>query len=141
MIKLSLEKLAKLLDRPFAASNCEFQGVSIDTRTLLPDNLFIAIKGEQFDGHDFTAEAVKKGACAALVERQLNTAIPQIQVPNTIDALGTLSHDWRDRYDLPVIGVTGSNGKTTLKNMIASILRAACSNPAQVLATEGNFNN
>ncbi len=141
MIKLSLDKLAKLVGRPFAAPNCEFQGISIDTRTLLPDNLFIAIKGEQFDGHDFIAEAVKKGASAALVERQLNTTLPQIQVPNTIDALGTLSHYWRDRYDLPIIGVTGSNGKTTLKNMIASILRTACGNPAQVLATEGNLNN
>ncbi len=141
MIKMSLAELTRMLGCPPTALDNTFQGVSIDSRTLLPGNLFIAIKGEQFDGHDFIANAVQKGATAALVSRQMDVSIPQIQVPDTLEALGKLSLHWRERFHLPIIGVTGSNGKTTLKNMIASILRAACHNPAHVLATEGNLNN
>lgn len=142
MIKMPLAELSQILGCPSVSANSDFNGVSIDTRTLLPGNLFIAIKGEQFDGHAFLAEAAKKGANAALVERQTDVSLPQIIVPDTLEALGKLSLNWRERFNLPIIGVTGSNGKTTLKNMIASILRAAChNNPAQVLATEGNFNN
>jgi UDP-N-acetylmuramoyl-tripeptide--D-alanyl-D-alanine ligase len=87
MIKMSLAELTQILSSPAISSNHEFLGVSIDTRTLLPGNLFIAIKGEQFDGHDFIAEAAKNGACAALVERQSDATIPQILVPDTIEAL------------------------------------------------------
>ncbi len=143
MIKMSLTELTSLLGCPPVVSTGEFQGVSIDTRTLLPGNLFIAIKGEQFDGHDFVKAAADKGASAALVSRPLeNISIPQLLVPDTLEALGKLSRHWRERFDIPIIGVTGSNGKTTLKNMIASILRAACqNNAAHVLATEGNLNN
>ncbi|MCD6039591.1 MAG: murF [Gammaproteobacteria bacterium] len=143
MIKMSLAELNQILNYPPINSNDEFHGISIDTRTLLPHNLFVAIKGERFDGHDFIVEAAKKGASAALVERPPNNiSLPQITVPDTLEALGKLSLHWRKRFLLPIIGITGSNGKTTLKNMISSILRTAChNNPAQVLATEGNFNN
>ncbi len=142
MIKMPLAELTQLLGNPPMDSNNEFQGISIDSRTLLPGNLFIAIKGEQFDGHDFAENAAKNGASAVVVDHPLDVSIPQIQVPDTLEALGKLSSHWRDRFTLPIIGVTGSNGKTTLKNMIASILRAACqNNVTQVLATEGNLNN
>lgn len=142
MINMTLSQLAQILGCTPLDSNIEFQGVSIDTRTLLPGNLFIAIKGEQFDGHDFVEKAAKNGASAVLVDRKVDVSIPQLEVPDTLAALGQLSRHWRNLFTLPIVGVTGSNGKTTLKNMIASILRAACNNnPTQVLATEGNFNN
>jgi UDP-N-acetylmuramoyl-tripeptide--D-alanyl-D-alanine ligase len=142
MIKMSLAELTQILDCLSVDSDSSFNGVSIDTRTLLPGNLFIAIQGEQFDGHDFVEQAAKKGAVAALVNRQVPAALPQIIVPDTLKALGNLSLNWRERFNLPIIGITGSNGKTTLKNMIASILKAACQqNSAHVLATEGNLNN
>ena len=142
MIAMTLKEIAQHLGVKKPSKQVPFQGVSIDTRTLSPGNLFIAIQGEQFDGHDFIEEALKKGASAALVSRKCDTAIPQIVVEDTLDAFGKISELWRDRFSLPIIGVTGSNGKTTLKNMIASILRAACdNNEDEVLATEGNLNN
>ncbi len=142
MIKMPLAELTQLLGNPPIDSHNEIQGVSIDSRTLLPGNLFIAIKGDHFDGHDFAEKAAKNGAIAVVVDHPIEVSVPQIQVPDTLEALGQLSSYWRERFTLPIIGVTGSNGKTTLKNMIASILRAACqNNPTEVLATEGNLNN
>jgi UDP-N-acetylmuramoyl-tripeptide--D-alanyl-D-alanine ligase len=142
MINMSLDELTKILNISSPGADQEFHGISIDTRTLHPGNLFVAIQGEKLDGHDFVAEAAQKGACAALVSRLIDSPLPQIQVSDTIDALGKLSAHWRQRFTIPFIGVTGSNGKTTLKNMIAAILRAACgNNSADVLATQGNFNN
>ncbi len=142
MIQAGLSTIAKQLGVPLLTQDIDFKGLSIDTRTLLPGNLFIAIRGEQFDGHQFVAEALKKGAAAAIVSQPIDCAIPHIIVDDTIQALGKITENWRDRFSIPLIAVTGTNGKTTLKNMIASILRAACFNqPDQVLATEGNFNN
>jgi UDP-N-acetylmuramoyl-tripeptide--D-alanyl-D-alanine ligase len=142
MIKMTLSTLTTLLNCPPPHTAGEFNGVSIDTRTLVPGNLFIAIQGEQFDGHHFIKEAAAQGACAALVSQPIQPPLQQILVPNTLAALGKLSAHWREGFNIPLIGVTGSNGKTTLKNMIASILRAACHNNSnQVLATTGNFNN
>jgi UDP-N-acetylmuramoyl-tripeptide--D-alanyl-D-alanine ligase len=141
MIKLMLSEAAAALDAAEITCDVEFNGISIDTRTLLPNNLFVAIKGEQFDGHNYVAEASTKRATAALVSQKLDLPIPQLIVKDTIAALGKISALWRNRFSLPFIGVTGSNGKTTLKNMIASILRAACHNDTAVLATEGNLNN
>jgi UDP-N-acetylmuramoyl-tripeptide--D-alanyl-D-alanine ligase len=142
MIKMSLSEVADLLGCIAPIENLIFKGISTDTRTLKPGCLFVAIRGEQFDGHDFIADALKKGASAALVDHSIDLPIPQIIVPNTIEAFGKIAHHWRAQFSLPIIGVTGSNGKTTLKNMIASILKAACqNNAAQVMATEGNLNN
>jgi UDP-N-acetylmuramoyl-tripeptide--D-alanyl-D-alanine ligase len=148
MMKLSLAKLAAIFAAELSASDqlkyqdSFFQGVSTDTRTLKPGNLFIALEGENYDGHLFIDEALKKGAVAALVKRPMPAALPQIQVSDTVHAFGALAHYWRKQFDLPVVGLTGSNGKTTLKNMVASILRAACDNQAdRVLSTEGNLNN
>jgi UDP-N-acetylmuramoyl-tripeptide--D-alanyl-D-alanine ligase len=142
MIEMSLSEIAKILNCQAPGQDRSIKGVSRDTRHISPDNLYIAIQGEQFDGHHFVADAAKQGASAALVSHKVDAPIPQLIVDNTLDALGILSANWRNRFNIPLIGVTGSNGKTTLKNMIASILTAACQqNHDQVLATEGNLNN
>jgi len=142
MIKLSLATVAQTIPYSILNQNAEFQGISIDTRTLLPGNLYIAIMGEQFDGHQFITQAEEKGASALLVSTPVDSTLPQLIVNDTVSALGQLSKLWRNYFSLPLIGVTGSNGKTTLKNMIASILTAACEGDSkQVLATQGNLNN
>jgi len=112
-------------------------GVSIDSRTLAPGNLFVAVRGERFDGHDFAAAAVDAGCAALLVERPLEIDAPQLVVAGTRPAFGAIGARWRARFDIPVIAVTGSNGKTTVKECLAAILRQR--HPA--LATRGNLNN
>ncbi|NPC56071.1 UDP-N-acetylmuramoyl-tripeptide--D-alanyl-D-alanine ligase [Caenimonas soli] len=114
--------------------------VHSDTRTLQPGDLFVAIKGERFDANDFLAEAQAKGAVAAIAHRgKLPAGFPGIEVDDSKLALGSLAAAWRAQFDLPLIAVTGSNGKTTVTQMIASILRAW--QPQAMLATQGNFNN
>jgi UDP-N-acetylmuramoyl-tripeptide--D-alanyl-D-alanine ligase len=114
--------------------------VHTDTRSLQPGDLFVALRGEQFDAHDFLSQAKAAGAAAAIAERGLAQAgLPGIQVGDSRVALGALSNAWRKQFSLPLIAVTGSNGKTTLTQMIASILTAW--KPGAVLATQGNFNN
>jgi UDP-N-acetylmuramoyl-tripeptide--D-alanyl-D-alanine ligase len=114
--------------------------VHSDTRTLRPGDLFVALRGERFDANDFIAEAHGKGAVAALAHRgRLPAGMPGIEVDDTRLALGALAAGWRARFNLPLIAVTGSNGKTTVTQMIAAILRAW--KPGEMLATEGNFNN
>lgn len=142
MIHMTLVQAATILGQKTAPLETEFQGISIDTRTLQPGNLFIAIPGERVDGHDFIEEANKKGAAAALVTRRIDSTLPQIEVADITLALGQLGAAWRDQFQLPVVAVTGSNGKTTLKNMIAAIMTAACQGDStQVLATQGTLNN
>ena len=119
------------------AQDLEFTGCSTDSRTINRDELFIAIKGDRFDGHEFIANAVQRGACAALVERKVSAQLPLLQVDNTRQAMGMLAHHWRKNFTVPVIAVAGSNGKTTVKEMLISILRLQ----APVLATRGNLNN
>ncbi len=117
-----------------------FQRVHSDTRTLRAGDLFVALRGERFDANDFLPQARGAGAVAALAERGLEKAgLSGLQVPDALLALQTLAAGWRRRFDLPLIAVTGSNGKTTVTQMIASILRAWVGDGA--LATEGNFNN
>ncbi len=141
MIKMTLVEIAQQLDSARSTQDTEFQGFSTDTRTLSANNLYIAIKGENFDGHHFIAEALAKKASALVVNHPVDSPLPQLIVPDTIAALGKISSLWRNRFQLPLIGVTGSNGKTTLKNMVAAILCAQTKNNAEVLATEGNLNN
>lgn len=114
-----------------------FSRVSTDSRRTVPGDLFVALTGPNFDGHDFVAAAAASGAVAALVSRQLDVALPQIVVDDTLKSLGDLATAWRAQFFLPVIGVTGSTGKTTVKQMMASILAER----GEVLATEGNLNN
>ena len=111
-----------------------------DTRTLRAGDLFVALRGERFDAHDFLPQARAAGAVAALAERGLAEAgLPGLQVPDALAALQQLAAAWRRRFTLPLIAVTGSNGKTTVTQMIAAILRAAHGDAA--LATAGNLNN
>ena len=116
------------------------QRVHTDTRTLQPGDLFVALKGERFDANDFIADAVKAGAAAVLAHHgKLPAGVPGIEVDDTRLALGALAAGWRSQFSLPLVAVTGSNGKTTVTQMIASILRAWQGDAA--LATQGNFNN
>jgi UDP-N-acetylmuramoyl-tripeptide--D-alanyl-D-alanine ligase len=119
-----------------------FLRVTTDTRGLTPGDLFVALRGERFDGHDFVTRALASGAAAALVERTRAPALPGnlIAVDDPLPALGALAKFWRKRFDIPVAVVAGSNGKTTTKEMIASIFCVAVGNEA-VAATPGNFNN
>lgn len=114
--------------------------VHTDTRTLQPGDLFVALKGERFDANAFLADARAGGAAAAIAHGGLEAAgLPGIEVPDSLAALGALATAWREPFHLPLIGVTGSNGKTTVTQMIASILRAWHGEAA--FATQGNFNN
>ena len=114
--------------------------VHSDTRSLRPGDLFVALKGERFDAHDFLAQARAAGAVAAIAERGLvDAGLPGLQVADTRRALGELAAAWRQRCHLPLIAVTGSNGKTTVTQMIASVLR--CWLGEAGFWTEGNFNN
>ena len=118
-------------------ADAEFASVSIDSRRLQAGDLYVAIKGERHDGHDFVNDAAATGAVAVVVSTPQDVAVPQIVVDDTRLALGKLAAAWRARFNLPVIGVTGSNGKTTVKEMIAAILRQR----GDVLVTQGNLNN
>ena len=114
--------------------------VHSDTRSLQPGDLFVALKGERFDAHDSSADAKAGGAVAALAERGLAAAgLPGLEVADSQHALVELACAWRRRFTLPLIAVAGSNGKTTVTQMIAAIFRAWLGDAA--FATEGNFNN
>jgi UDP-N-acetylmuramoyl-tripeptide--D-alanyl-D-alanine ligase len=118
----------------------ELVSVSTDTRTLSPGALFVALKGERFDAHDYLAEAASRGAAAAVVaEARAGDAcpIPRLAVPDPLAALGRIAHLHRLRFPIPLVGITGSNGKTTTREMIAAILARR----GAVLKTEGNLNN
>lgn len=143
MIEMTLAEAAIILGLP--SNNLPeqtFCGMSIDSRKVQAGNLFVAIPGERVDGHDFLDAAAQNGAVAALVTHKVNNALPQLIVGDIAEAMGKLSSAWRQSFNIPVVAVTGSNGKTTLKNMIASIMLAATQqNDAEVLATQGTLNN
>jgi UDP-N-acetylmuramoyl-tripeptide--D-alanyl-D-alanine ligase len=122
------------------AAAVSVERVHSDTRTLQPGDLFVALKGERFDANDFLDDASAKGAAAAIAHRgRLPAGLPGIEVDDSKAALGALAAGWRSRLAPALIAVTGSNGKTTVTQMIASILRAW--QPEAMLATQGNFNN
>jgi UDP-N-acetylmuramoyl-tripeptide--D-alanyl-D-alanine ligase len=114
-----------------------FGSVLTDSRTLTAGALFVAISGDRFDGNDFVADAYKKGAAAALVSRLSDLPLPQIHVSDTRRAFGELARAWRASFAVPVIAVTGSSGKTTVKELIAAILGVTRS----VCVTQGSLNN
>ena len=114
--------------------------VHSDTRTLQSGDLFVALRGERFDGHDYLVQARAAGAVAALAEQGLgDNSLPGLQVSDSLQALQQLAAAWRARFTLPLIAVTGSNGKTTVTQMLAAMLRAAHGDA--MLATAGNLNN
>ncbi len=122
-------------------ANAQVNGITTDSRNIGQGNLFLALVGERFDAHDFLAEAAAAGAAAVVVQRiPEGFALPAIVVPDTKLALGEIARFWRSKFSCPIIGVTGSNGKTTVKEMIASIL-AIHVGAAHCLATTGNLNN
>ncbi len=138
---MRLSEAAAALGATLVGADAEFTSVSTDTRTLRPGALFVALRGERFDGHEFVAQALAAGAAAAMVDEKFQGPGTLLRVPDTRLGLGRLAAHWRGRFDLRLVAVTGSNGKTTVKEMIAAILRTACGDDAQVLATEGNLNN
>ena len=125
-----------------------FTSVGSDTRTLQRGALYVALRGTRFDGHDFVRNALENGASAAMVDSTfqsqaagLDANAPLLVVSDARDALGWLAAAWRNRFDIPLIAVTGSNGKTTVKEMLALILAEAAGDAKAVLATQGNLNN
>ena len=137
MIEMNTQSAAELMNGTLIGPNTSFCGVSTDTRRLKPGELFFALKGKNFDAHLFLKEAVELGASAVVAERDFVRDISGIQVANTESALARLARGWRKCFELPVIAVTGSNGKTTVKEMIRAIL----SESGRVLYTKGNLNN
>ncbi|MGR4038922.1 UDP-N-acetylmuramoyl-tripeptide--D-alanyl-D-alanine ligase [Pseudomonas sp. 910_21] len=135
---LLLSEVSAPLDARLIAGDVRFSGVSIDSRAIQAGQLFVALTGPRFDGHDYLNEVAGKGAVAALVEREVpDSALPQLLVKDTRLALGQLGALNRGAFTRPVAAVTGSSGKTTVKEMLASILRTR----GPVLATRGNLNN
>ncbi len=137
MNALRLSHVAEYLQGVLVGDDIRFSTVSTDTRTLSPDALFVALKGPHFDAHDFIPQAIAAGACGLLVSAQQLEPVPQIRVGNTRLGLGRLAALWRDSFPVPLVGITGSNGKTTVKELVAAILRQR----GDVLATRGNLNN
>ncbi len=136
-----LSQVAQAVQGRLVGADLNLEGVSTDTRAIAKGSLFVALAGERFDAHDFLAQAAAGGAAAVLIsdESKLPAGLPAIVVADTRLALGLLAAAWRAQFSLPVIAVTGSNGKTTTKEMIAAILKAAFG--AAVLSTRGNLNN
>ncbi|MDJ0574991.1 MAG: UDP-N-acetylmuramoyl-tripeptide--D-alanyl-D-alanine ligase [Xenococcaceae cyanobacterium MO_234.B1] len=141
-LKISLTKLSEILshnltnlsivDEPNSGT-----GITTDTRTLKPGDIFIALVGDKFDGHNFVTTAVEQGAIAVIVDRQLPDKISQFIVSDTLQAYQQIAHWWRNRFSLPVIAVTGSVGKTSTKELIAGVLGTQ----GKVLKTQANYNN
>jgi UDP-N-acetylmuramoyl-tripeptide--D-alanyl-D-alanine ligase len=140
---------AQAISARLEGGNAWFDGVSIDSRVVRPGELFVAIKGERFDGHEFVGQAFERGAAAAVVAADYATRLAAsaasggrslLAVDDPLQSLASLAAFWRRRFTLPVIAIVGSNGKTTVKEMTAAILRAA-NGADRVLATAGNLNN
>jgi UDP-N-acetylmuramoyl-tripeptide--D-alanyl-D-alanine ligase len=133
----SLAELARVAGGVLHGADAAFAAVTIDSRALEPGSLFVALRGERVDGHQFVPDVLARGAAGALVERQAATALPQVVVADALAGLTAFASAWRAAFDGRVVGVTGSNGKTTVKEMLGAIL--ACEGPT--LVTRGNLNN
>ena len=156
MSMMRLSEAAHAIPAELRGEDRAFDAVGTDTRALSPQALFVALKGDRYDGHDFISQAVQKRAAGAMIQksglgiedRGLSGRLPLLIVDDTKKSLGTLAAYWRNKFDMPLVALTGSNGKTTVKEMLASILREACSAQTTVLdpqscvlATRGNLNN
>jgi UDP-N-acetylmuramoyl-tripeptide--D-alanyl-D-alanine ligase len=136
-MKRTLSEAARAVGGELIGEDRPYGCVCTDSRTLKPGALFVALRGPNFDGAAFVQAAGAQGAIGALVERATPGALPQVLVPNTLHALQELAKHWRADFNLPVVAVAGSNGKTTAKEMTAAIL----SRMGLCMATHGNLNN
>lgn len=139
-----LSQAAQVLGAKMVGSDVQFTSVSTDSRKIEAGNLFIALRGENFDGAAFVESAARDGAVAAVINADSFAGpapCPLLRVEDTRLALGRLAAYWRMQFDLPLVALTGSNGKTTVKEMLAAILREAAGDGESVLATQGNLNN
>src|SRR6266851_2566546 len=139
---MSLREAATAIGARVVGEDVRFGSVSTDSRTLKRGALFVAVSGERFEGHRFIGAAKERGAAAAIVQEPgaARGALPLLVVESSRFALGRLAAHWRGRFDIPLVAVAGSNGKTTVKEMIAAILRAHFGEP-HTLANDGNLNN
>jgi UDP-N-acetylmuramoyl-tripeptide--D-alanyl-D-alanine ligase len=136
-MNLKCTEICNYLNVPYSGPEAIFNAVSTDTRSLQPGALFVAIQGKNFDGHNFLDEAIKHGAIGVVVSKPYSADVPVIQVEDTLNAYGQIAAMHRSKFDLPMVGVTGSCGKTSVKSMIASILQQV----GKVLSPPGSFNN
>lgn len=140
---MRLSEAAKALGCTWVGEDALFTSVGTDSRAIEKNQLFVALKGEKFDGHAYAAQALSQGAAAVMVNQSsaLDRLKAALIVEDTYQALGQLAAVWRSKFASPVVAITGSNGKTTVKEMVAAILRANVAQDECVLATIGNFNN
>jgi UDP-N-acetylmuramoyl-tripeptide--D-alanyl-D-alanine ligase len=137
----SLAQMRAAIEGAHMTGDAQFSGVSTDSRSVGAGELFVALRGERFDAHDFLEQVAGRGVAGVVVEQlPKGWTLPALVVPDSLAALGRIANAWRAQFSCPVIAVTGSNGKTTVKEMIAAILAAAFGAPAS-LATRGNLNN
>ncbi len=137
MMSLSLSETARLINGHLLGDDVSFASVSTDSRNLQPGQLFVALSGPNFDGHDYLPQAQRAGAVAAMVQREMVMDLPYLLVQDTLKGLGALASVWRERCNAMIAAITGSNGKTTVKEMLAAIM----ARKGRVLATKGNLNN
>ncbi len=136
-MNMMLSEIAACVQGELVGEDVVISSVSIDTRAIKPGQLYIAIKGHNFDGNEFVAEAVQAGAVAAIVHQDITSTVPHVVVDDTRLALAELAGAWRKKASVSVVGVTGSNGKTTVKEMVGAILSVN----GNTLFTQGNLNN
>ncbi len=137
MLRMPLKRLAGMIGGEVTDNGVEVVGMTHDSRHVEPGNLFCALPGERVDGHEFVGRAATAGAAAAAVTRQVDVDLPQMLVDDVQWAMGRIASTWREQMPATVIGITGSNGKTTVKEMLAAMLGRV----GPTLATQGNYNN
>lgn len=137
MQTMSLQQLAATVNGHLVGENVSFNDISTDTRSIQAGDLFVALQGENFDANDFVGQASESGAIAAVVSSDVTVDMPYVKVDDTLQALTQMAKAQREAVDIPLVAITGSNGKTSVKEMLASIIRGS----KNVLATEGNLNN
>ncbi|TVS10247.1 MAG: UDP-N-acetylmuramoyl-tripeptide--D-alanyl-D-alanine ligase [Wenzhouxiangella sp.] len=136
-MRLSLKQLAGVAEARHIGADVDIRGLGHDSRAVKPGDLFVALPGERVDGHEFVAQACRRGAAAALVQAAVEADCPQLVVSDPRLAMGRIAAHWRARLPVRLVGVTGSNGKTTVKEMTAAVLGQAGS----TWSTQGNYNN
>jgi UDP-N-acetylmuramoyl-tripeptide--D-alanyl-D-alanine ligase len=139
MMQLSAASLA--MHGSLIGDDSAFDCVGTDSRAVRPGQLFVALKGDRFDGHAYAKQALEQGAAAVVLEKNTANLTPAIVVEDSYLALGQLAAHWRSKFAIPVVAITGSNGKTTVKEMLSAILAVKAGGMASIHATVGNLNN